>query len=74
MGWIMGFEESGPPEGWVKKCPVDTFLARGRIHGTQAAAPKSRRQVPFSILRRSWLEAPQNAFDPELTKREFFQK
>ena len=27
--WIMGFEERGPPVGWVKKCPVDTFLARG---------------------------------------------
>ena len=30
-GMDIGFEESGPPEGWVKKCPVDTFLARGRI-------------------------------------------
>jgi hypothetical protein len=29
--WIMGFEERGTPEGWAKKCPVDTFLARGRI-------------------------------------------
>ena len=27
----MGLEESGPPEGRVKKCPVDTFLARGRV-------------------------------------------
>ena len=27
----MGFEESGAPEGWAKKCPVDSFLARGRI-------------------------------------------
>ena len=27
----MGFEEGDPAEGWVKKCPVDTFLARGRI-------------------------------------------
>ena len=27
----MGLEESGPPEGRVKKCPVDIFLARGRV-------------------------------------------
>jgi len=32
MGWIMGFEEAGPCEAGVKKCPVDTFLGRGRIH------------------------------------------
>ena len=25
MGWIKGLEESDPPEGRVKKCPVDTF-------------------------------------------------
>jgi hypothetical protein len=28
-GMDMGFEESGTPEGGAKKCPVDTFLARG---------------------------------------------
>ena len=28
----LGFEESGQPKGLAKKCPVDTFLARGRIH------------------------------------------
>ena len=25
MGWIMGFEESGTPEGWAKKCPEEIF-------------------------------------------------
>ena len=34
---IMGFEESGPTVGRVKKCPGDTFLARGRIHGSKIA-------------------------------------
>ena len=29
---VKGFEEAGPTEGRVKKCPVDTFLGRGRIH------------------------------------------
>ena len=28
---IMELEESGPPNRRVKKCPVDTFLARGRV-------------------------------------------
>ena len=28
---MMGLEESGPPKGRVKKCPVDLFLARGRV-------------------------------------------
>ena len=26
---VMGLEEGDLAEGWVKKCPVDTFLARG---------------------------------------------
>ena len=38
MGWIMGLEESGPPEGRVKKCPVDTFLARGRVPFSSGAS------------------------------------
>ena len=29
---VKGFEEAGPTEGRVKKCQVDTFLGRGRIH------------------------------------------
>ena len=28
---MMELEESGPPNGRVKKCPVDLFLARGRV-------------------------------------------
>ena len=54
--------------------PVACFPAVGDSHGTQAAASKSRRQVPFSILRRSWLEAPQNAFDPDLTQTGIFSE
>ena len=42
MGWIMGFEEAGPTAGGVNKCPVDTFLGWGRIHGQVTA---SRRDV-----------------------------
>ena len=38
----MGFEESGPTAGRAKKCPVDTFLARGRIPAPLTA---SRRDV-----------------------------
>jgi len=30
----VGFEEGGDAKGGAKKCPVDTFLARGKIHGT----------------------------------------
>ena len=54
--------------------PVACFPAVGDSHGTRAAASESRRQVPFSILRRSWLEAPQNAFDPELTQTGIFSE
>ena len=32
---MMGVEESGPPEGREKKCPVDTFLALGRLPSPQ---------------------------------------
>ena len=39
MGWIMGLEESGPPAGRVKKCPVDTFLARGRVPWLSGRSP-----------------------------------
>ena len=28
----VGFDEGGRAIGKVRKCPVDTFLARGRIH------------------------------------------
>lgn len=41
-GEFKGFEEAGPTAGGVKKCPVDTFLGRGRIHVHPAA---SRRNV-----------------------------
>ena len=34
----MGFEEAGPTAGGVKKCPVDAFLGRGRIHGQVTAS------------------------------------
>ena len=30
-----GLEEAGPAEGWARKCPVDTFLGRGRVHSRQ---------------------------------------
>ena len=30
-GWVMGLVEAGPCEARVKKCPVDTFLGRGRV-------------------------------------------
>ena len=29
---VTGIEEAGLTEGRAKKCPVDTFLGRGRIH------------------------------------------
>ena len=32
LGGQQGFEEAGPTVSGVKKCPVDTFLGRGRIH------------------------------------------
>ena len=40
-GVTLGLEESGPTEGRVKKCPVDTFLARGRVPGDPAAARRA---------------------------------
>ena len=58
----MGFERP------LRKQSGGLFLGRGRIHGTQAAAPKSRRQVSFFVLHILWLEAPQNALDPDLTQ------
>ena len=34
----IGLEEGGLATGKAKKCPVDTFLARGRVHGAADAA------------------------------------
>ena len=62
LGNIMGFERP------LRKQSGGLFLGRGRIHGTQAAVPKSRRQVSFFVLHILWLEAPQNALDPDLTQ------
>ena len=45
-----GREEGGLAIGKVKKCPVDTFLARGRVHGWVTA---SRRDVDSHPLRRT---------------------
>ena len=58
----MGFERP------LRKQSSGLFSGRGRIHGTQAAAPKSRRQVPFWVSRILRVETPQNAFDPDLTQ------
>ena len=46
-GMDMGLEESGPPKGRVKKCPVDTFLARGRVPFSSGASRQGceRRKV-----------------------------
>jgi len=33
---VVGFEEAGPIAGGAKKCPVDTFLGRGRIPWSKA--------------------------------------
>jgi len=33
FGGDNGLEEGGDGAAVVKKCPVDTFLARGRVHG-----------------------------------------
>ena len=38
FGYGCGLEEGGLAAGKAKKCPVDTFLARGRVHGWQAAS------------------------------------
>ena len=46
MGWIMGLEERGPPAGRVKKCPVDTFLARGRVPGKLTAVRRTVGSFP----------------------------
>ncbi len=35
--WIQGLEEGGTTSGGAKKCPVDTFLARGKVHRQQGA-------------------------------------
>ena len=39
MEWI-GIRKGGSRKAAVKKCPVDTFLARGRIHGMSMASRK----------------------------------
>ena len=43
-GMDTGLEESGPPEGRVKKCPVDTFLARGRVPRRKAQVGMTHRK------------------------------
>ena len=66
--WIMGLERP------LRKYAGGIFLGRGRIHGTQAAAPKSRRQGPFLMMNILHTEAPQNAFGPDLTQTGKFQE
>ena len=46
----LGFEESGQPEGLAKKCPVDTFLARGRIPW-EATQPVRLLAIPNFLAR-----------------------
>ena len=37
FGAVMGLEEGGTAAGGAKKCPVDTSLARGRVHQLRSA-------------------------------------
>ena len=48
-----GFEEGGLAEGKAKKCPVDTFLARGRIHERVNASGTDVSTRSFSLQRYS---------------------
>ena len=45
-----GTRKGGPSEARVKKCPVDTFLARGRVPATQDAFLKECRLCCRIIL------------------------
>ena len=53
FGWLCffvivhGLEEGGDGEAIVKKCPVDTYLARGRVHGWQAASGRMLTVIHF---------------------------
>ena len=51
FGYGCGLEEGGLAEGKAKKCPVDTFLARGRVHGWKAASGTDVDCHPFFKLR-----------------------
>ena len=44
-GEFKRFEEAGLTVGGVKKCPVDTFLGRGRIHAHPDASIRMRTDV-----------------------------
>ena len=57
-GMGMGFERPPPVRTLVEKVSGGHFLGRGRIHGTQTAATKGRRQVPFLVWYILRLEAP----------------
>ena len=48
----MGLEEGGFPAGKVKKCPGDTFLARGRVHRQQSAVRQDCEMLSIICLRR----------------------
>jgi len=51
-----GIRKGGLSEAKAKKCPVDTFLARGRIHGKLTALRKECWQLPIfvaAVLRNS---------------------
>ena len=52
----VGSRKAGPTAGRVKKCPGDTFLARGRIHEKPMASHKGcRRLFIFSVqLLKKW--------------------
>ena len=46
MALDIGLEEGGDGIAVVKKCPVDTFLARGRVHGALDAAGTAVDKAP----------------------------
>ena len=49
FGYGSGLEEDGLATGKAKKCPGDTFLARGRVHGRQTAPGMGVDCRPFLI-------------------------
>jgi hypothetical protein len=46
----MGLEEVGTAAGGAKKCPVDTFLDRGRVHRSQSAIRKDSEMRPIFLF------------------------
>ena len=64
-----GIRKDGPGEARAKKCPVDTFLVRGRIPAFPNAVHRTVGGKANYVEKREWSES--NAFITHMQKARF---